>query len=257
MNNLVLYETQSHIATITINRPEALNALNLDVLKGLEAVIDDVNKNTAIKVAIITGAGGKAFVAGADIETMIKMTPGEAAAFSTNGQQVFNKISALPQIVIAAIDGFALGGGCELALACDIRIASTKSKLGIPETGLGVIPGFGGTQRLPRLVGLPIAIELMVTARQMPADECLKCGLVNHIVPSEEIISFCWDLAEKIVKNSSSAIKLGKMAMYNGSEMDMENALAYESSMFALSFATPDQREGMEAFLAKRKPVFS
>lgn len=257
MSDLVLCEVKNGIATVTIHRPEALNALNVDVLEGLESVFAELSRTPEVKVIILTGAGEKAFVAGADIAAMHKMSPCEATAFSQTGQRVFSAIEALDKIVIAAINGYALGGGCELAMACDIRVASANAKMGIPEAGLGVFPGFGGTQRLPRLVGLAVAKELLATARQMKAEECLQRGLVNYMVPQEELMPFCMDMAEKISKNSSTAIALGKNAMNTGVEMDIQKALQYEASLFGLCFSTEDQREGMAAFMEKRKPSFT
>lgn len=243
------------IATLTINRPEALNALNPDVLKELDGAIDALNHDTSVRVVILTGVN-KAFVAGADIASMKDMTPEEALAFSRLGQSTFDHISAARPTTIAAINGFALGGGCELAMSCDIRIAADKAKLGIPETSLGVFPGFAGTQRLPRLVGLGIAKELLATAQHISAERAYEIGLVNHVVPKEELLPYCYDLAEKIAKNSVNAIAAGKQMMSMGYEMDFAKAEEYEATRFAVTFASHDQKEGMAAFLEKRSPQF-
>lgn len=256
MNDVVLCEVKNKIATVTINRPKALNALNVDVLRALETIMEDIEHNSEIKVVILTGEGEKAFVAGADIAAMQNMNPSEASSFSSYGQRVFNKIENLSKIVIAAINGFALGGGCELAMACDIRVASEMSKFGIPEVSLGVIPGFGGTQRLPRLVGLGIAKEMLATGKQMTAVESYNYGLVNHVVAFEDLMTFCVGLAESIAKNSSEAISFGKNAMNVGLEMDKNKGLAYETALFGMSFSTTDQIVGMDAFLNKRKAQF-
>lgn len=256
MDELVLCEIENGIAQITINRPKALNALNGDVLKGLDIVLNDIIKNPDVKVVILTGAGEKAFVAGADIASMSNMTSAGAVSFSEYGQMVFNKIEGLRQVTIAAIDGYALGGGCELALACDIRVASPKSKMGLPEVSLGVIPGFGGTQRLLRLVGTGIAIEMLVTAKTVTAEEGFRIGLINHVTESGEVMAYSRVIAETISSNSTTAIALGKKAIYEGAEMDIDRGFTHETALFGLCFSTADQKEGMEAFLEKRKAKF-
>lgn len=256
MSDCVLYEARGPVGYVTINRPKALNALNEEVLLTLEEIIHKINGDKAVKVVILTGSGEKAFVAGADIAAMKDISPVEAREFSRLGQRVFRAIETARPIVIAAINGFALGGGCELAMACDIRIASEKAKMGIPEVTLGVFPAFAGTQRLPRLVGLGYAKEMLATAKKVPAEEALRIGLVNRVVPAEELLAACEALAAEICQHSTMAISYGKMSMNAGLEMDMDRALEHEASLFGLTFSTEDQREGMGAFLEKRSPKF-
>lgn len=251
----VIYEVKNNIGYITINRPKALNALSSQVLTELGQAVDMAGKDDTAKVVIITGAGGKAFVAGADIAAMEKMTATEAYDFARLGQTTYNKVQDLPKIVIAAIDGFALGGGCELALACDIRVASAKSQIGIPEVTLGVFPGFAGTQRLPRLVGTGIAKEMLATARKVHADEAKEIGLVNYVT-EESPMAKAEELAQKICKNSMSAVALGKRAMNEGMEMELKKGIEHEAALFAVAFTTEDQREDMSAFLEKRPANF-
>jgi len=256
LNHYVVHHIESSIATVTIVRPNALNALNKEVIKELEATIDFLEQEDDVKVIILTGAGDKAFVAGADISEMRAMTPMEAKQFSTLGHQVFDRLEKSRLFTIAAVNGFALGGGCELAMACDMRVASERSKLGIPEVTLGLIPGFGGTQRLPRLVGLGKAKEMLATGGVISAEYAKEIGLVNHVVIHQDVMSFCIELAKKIASNSTDAISLGKQAMNRGTEMDQDKAMSYEASLFAVAFTTPDAPEGMQAFLEKRSAVF-
>ena len=255
MSDFVKLALNGAVATVTIDRPEALNALDPDVLEALERTFETINSDFSIKVVILTGVK-KAFVAGADIASMSSMTPEEAVAFSRLGQRVFNRIASMRPVVIAAVNGFALGGGCELAMACDIRVAVESAKLGIPETSLGVFPGFAGTQRLPRLVGLGIAKELLATAQKVTAQRAYDSGLVNDVVPKDDLLDLCKHLAETILKNSSTAIAAGKKLMDMGSEMDLDRAQEYEAALFGVAFSTADQREGMAAFLEKRPPHF-
>ena len=256
MSECVLYERRGPVGYLTINRPKALNALNQEVLLSLESNIQQINEDKNVKVVILTGSGEKSFVAGADIAAMKDMNPVEAREFSRLGQRVFRQIETARPIVIAAVNGYALGGGCELAMACDIRIASEKAKMGIPEVTLGVFPSFAGTQRLPRLVGLGYAKEMLATARKVPADEALRIGLVNRVVPAEQLMETCEALAAEICQHSTMAISYGKMSMNMGMEMDMDRALEHEASLFGVTFATEDQKEGMGAFLEKRTPKF-
>lgn len=255
MFETIIYEVKNNIGYITINRPKALNALNQTALKELGEAVRLAGKDSDVKVVIITGAGGKAFVAGADISAMQKMSPEEAYDYARLGQTTYNKVSDLPKIVIAAIDGYALGGGCELALACDIRVASAKTKIGIPEVTLGVFPGFAGTQRLPRLVGTGIAKEMLATARQVGAEEAKAIGLVNYVT-EESPMGKAEEIAAQICKNSTSAIALGKRAMNEGMEMELKKGIEHEAALFAITFTTDDQREGMSAFLEKRPASF-
>ena len=256
MSECVSCMVNDGVAVVLIKRPEALNALNQEVLQSLYDIMVKLDADAQVRAVVLTGSGDRAFAAGADIAAMKAMNPSEAQEFSRIGQKTMNKIETMRPFVIAAVNGFALGGGCELAMACDMRVASRNARIGIPEVTLGVIPGFGGTQRLPRLVGLGYAKELLATGRQVNAEEAKQIGLVNHVTESSELLDYCLELAEKIVKNSSSAISLGKQAMNAGAEMDLDKALKYESSLFGIAFSTPDQAEGMGAFLEKRKANF-
>lgn len=247
---------ENAVAIVTINRPKALNALNPDVLRELYDTMDQLDGDSSVKAVIVTGAGEKAFVAGADIASMSTMTPEQALDFAKIGHRTMDRIAAMKKVTIAAINGFALGGGCELAMACDIRIASSKARMGIPEVTLGVIPGFGGTQRLSRLVGLGMAVELLATGRQVKADEAWAIGLVNRIVEPGELMASCLEMAQKIAGNSSTAIALGKETVCSGLETDLAHGLELEQKAFALAFATADQKEGMSAFLGKRQANF-
>ncbi|SCM82735.1 3-hydroxybutyryl-CoA dehydratase [uncultured Sporomusa sp.] len=255
--NNVLYQTDNGIGMITLNRPKALNALNSELLTELNGLLDEIAQDDSVKVVIITGSGDKAFVAGADIAEMQNISPLEGRAFGKFGQAIFNKLENIPQPVIAAVNGFALGGGCELAMACDIRIASDKAKFGQPEVGLGIVPGFGGTQRLPRLIGKGRAKELLYTADMINAEEAYRIGLVNRIVAAEKLLSTAKELAEKIMARAQAAVRLCKAAVNTGMDTDLESGIAYEAEVFGLCFATADQKEGMSAFIGKRKPNFS
>nr|WP_284708260.1 short-chain-enoyl-CoA hydratase [Sporomusa sphaeroides] len=252
-----MYQTDNGIGMITLNRPKALNALNSELLTELNGLLDEIAQDDSVKVVIITGSGDKAFVAGADIAEMQNISPLEGRAFGKFGQAIFNKLENIPQPVIAAVNGFALGGGCELAMACDIRIASDKAKFGQPEVGLGIVPGFGGTQRLPRLIGKGRAKELLYTADMINAEEAYRIGLVNRIVAADELLSTAKELAEKIMARAQAAVRLCKAAVNTGMDTDLESGIAYESEVFGLCFATADQKEGMSAFIGKRKPNFS
>lgn len=252
----ILYKVEGAIAEVTINRPKALNALNTQTVQELGQVVEEISQKKDVSVVILSGSGEKAFVAGADISEMSEMNALEARKFARLGQKVFSAIENMPQIVIAVVDGFALGGGCELAMACDIRIASTKARFGQPEVGLGLIPGFAGTQRLPRLVGKGIAKELIFTADMIKADEAYRIGLVNKVYEQEEVFAKAREMAEKIASKAPCAVSLAKSAINNGLNMDDESAYNYEAETFGLCFATQDQKEGTKAFLEKRKPEF-
>jgi enoyl-CoA hydratase len=254
MEKLVTCEYRLHTALVTIQRPKALNALNTEVLEHLRLTFDEIEVNSAVKAVIVTGAGEKAFVAGADVAQMVDMTPEQARQFSAFGQGIMNRIANMRAVVVAAVNGFALGGGCELALACDIRIAAENAQFGIPEVSLGIIPGFGGTQRLSRLIGTGLALELLATGGRVSAQRAYEMGLVNRVVPADALMPECLKLAEQIAANSAAAFALGKQSVYAGSEMDLARGLELESSLFAMTFTHPDQREGMRAFLEKRKP---
>lgn len=256
MSECVTYTIENGIAIVIIKRPEALNALNKDVLTALYETMESLDQDKSVRVIVLTGSGDKAFVAGADIEAMRPMTPEEALEFSLLGHRTMNKIASMRPVVIAAVNGYALGGGCELVMSCDIRIASTRARMGIPEVTLGLIPGFGGTQRLPRLVGLGMAMELLSTGRQVKAEEAKEIGLVNRVVEPDVLLPTCMELAQQISKNSASAIALGKQAVSSGLEMDLARGLELEQRAFALTFATADMKEGTSAFLEKRAANF-
>lgn len=252
----VRFERDSGIAMIVIDRPKALNALNLDTLHELLSCFRELAKDTETGVVILTGEGGKAFVAGADIAFMRELDSLAAADFGSLGHEVMAAVENLPQPVIGAINGFALGGGCELALACDIRIAAENAKFGQPEVNLGVIPGFGGTQRLPRLIGKGAACELLFTGDIIDAVEADRIGLVNRVVPADRLMAECRQMAEKIIAKGPIAIKLCKETVNHGLEMDLGRACQYEARQFGLCFGSTDQKEGMLAFLEKRAPKF-
>ena len=248
----IKYEEEDLISILTISRPKALNALNSQVLEELDKTLDKIDFNK-IKVLIITGAGEKSFVAGADISEMNSLTKKEAEIFSKKGNDVFRKIENLPIPVIAAVNGFALGGGCEISMSCDIRICSENAIFGQPEVGLGITPGFGGTQRLPRLIGASMAKQIIFTGQNINAEEALRIGLVNAIYPKNELLNEAKKIAQDIVKNSANAIKNSKKAINEGLEKDIENAIQIEEKYFGDCFETQDQIKGMENFLKKGK----
>jgi len=243
-------------ATITFNRPEALNALNSAVLTELGEIVDDLYKDDDVKVVILTGAG-KAFVAGADLKEMESLRGATARAFTVKGRDIFRRLELLPKPVIGAINGFALGGGSELALCCDFLIASEKAIFGLPETGLGVIPGFSGTQRLPRRIGVAKAKEWIFLGQNHTAQEAFEVGLVNKVVPPEKLMDEAHALADALLQKSSSAIALAKTAIHRGMETDLDSALEIETGLVVAGFGSPDMLEGFQAFSEKRKPKFS
>lgn len=249
----ILVNTEGHVASITINRPKALNALSTQVLTELNTALDEVNANKDIYALIITGAGDKSFVAGADIAEMKEKTVEEAAAYGKFGNEVFRKIETFRCPVIAAINGFALGGGCELAMSCDIRLAAETAVFGQPEVGLGITPGFGGTQRLARLVGAGIAKEMIYGARNIKADRAYAIGLVNALYPVEELMAAANKMANGIAKNAPIAVANAKKAINDGLQTDIESGLAIEVEQFADCFHTEDQTYGMTCFLEKVK----
>lgn len=253
----ILFEKADGIGKITINRPKAANALNEATVTELQDVVNKIAKDAEVKVVIVTGAGPKFFVAGADIKEMQALTAPQGRTWGQFGQDVFTKLENIPQPVIAAINGFALGGGCELSMACDIRIAVEGAKFGQPEVGLGITPGFGGTQRLPRLVGKGRAKELLYTAKMIDAQEAYRIGLVNQVVPAEELMAAAEKMAKKIMSNAPVAVQLCKAAVNKGIESDLITGISYEGEVFGLCFATADQKEGMGAFTEKRKPAFA
>ena len=252
----VLYEKQEKVATLTLNRPESLNALNTALLTELRTALNDAEADAAVRVVVIAGAGGKAFCAGADVAELLKKPPEEARAFSQWFQGIFTVIESLRKPVLAKIDGFCLGGGLELALACDFRIASDISTFGLPEVNLAIIPGGGGTQRLPRLIGKPKALEMLMTGEQINATEAERLMLVNKIVPAEELDHAVDNFIQKLLTKSPSTLGILKATVNSGLEMDLEQALNYEADCFADALKTEDAREGLRAFLEKRKPKF-
>lgn len=253
--NLIL-EQIGAVAILTLNRPKALNALNSDTLTELSTVLDELGRDSSVKVVVLTGSGEKAFVAGADISQMKDFNALEGRRFAQLGQATFRKIELMPQPVIAAINGFALGGGCELAMACDLRIASDNAKFGQPEVTLGLVAGFGGTQRLPRLVGTGVASELLFTGDIIDASEAYRIGLVNRVYPLNTLKEEALKLANRIAGRAPAAVQLTKSAIQRGMNMDLDSAQAYEAEVFGLACSTEDQKEGCTAFLEKRKPVF-
>jgi len=252
----ILVEQEGPIGILKLNRPQALNALNSKVISELISALEEIERGVMPKVLIITGAGEKAFVAGTDITEMEKLSSFEAREFANFVRQAIDKVAALNRPVIAAINGFALGGGCELAMACDIRIASEKAKMGQPETGLGIIPGSGGTQRLPRLVGPSKAKQLVFTGELIDAKTALEIGLVDKVVPPDQLMEETKKIAGTIASKPRIALALAKSAINKGLDMDLQDGLSYEIECFAQCFATQDQREGMRAFSEKRKPNY-
>ena len=250
--NFINYEHDGMVGIITINRPEALNALNSAVLDELNGCLDGIDTNV-VRAVVLTGAGSKSFVAGADIGEMSKLSPAEGEAFGKKGNDVFRKIETFPIPVIAAVNGFALGGGCEIAMSCDIRICSDNAMFGQPEVGLGITPGFGGTQRLARLIGAGMAKQLIYTARNIKADEALRIGLVNAVYPQEKLLGVAKKMAVNIAQNAPIAVRACKKAINDGLDVKMDDAIVIEEKLFGSCFATHDQVEGMSAFLEKRK----
>ena len=251
----VKYEVNGHIAKITINRPEALNALNSEVLDELNTLLDEVRADKDLRVAILTGEG-RSFVAGADIKEMSTLSAIEAKEFGHKGLSVFRKLESLPIPVIAQINGFALGGGCEIAMSCDFRIASDKALFGQPEVGLGITPGFAGTQRLQRLVGPGYAKYLIYTAKNIKADKAYEIGLVQEVVEADKLEETVEKLASKIAANAPIAVRASKEAINVGGQVDIDSAIKVEENLFALTFSSEDQKTGMNAFINKEKAEF-
>ena len=248
----VNYEVNGAVAVITINRPEALNALNSAVLDDLNAVLDGIDANS-VRAVVLTGAGEKSFVAGADIGEMSKLTKAEGEAFGKKGNDIFRRIETFPIPFICAVNGFALGGGCELSMSCDIRICSDNAMFGQPEAGLGITPGFGGTQRLARTISTGMAKQLIYTARNIKADEAYRIGLVNAVYPQAELMGAALKMASQIAANAPIAVRACKKAINDGLSLDMDKAIVVEEKLFGSCFETADQAEGMGAFLEKRK----
>ncbi|MHB1314839.1 MAG: enoyl-CoA hydratase-related protein [Christensenellales bacterium] len=248
----VTFEAGGQIAVLTINEPKRLNALSTQTLSDISEALNMVD--ASVRVVIVTGAGEKAFVAGADIAEMKDKNSAEGEAFGRMGSNVFRRMQKMPQVFIAAVNGYALGGGCELAMACDIRYASENAVFSQPESTLGIIPGFGGTQRLPRLIGSGRALELILTgSMRLNAQEALQVGLVNKVVAAESLMEECTKLAQKIAKNSAKAVEYAKKAVYDGLETDLDSGLTLESKLFGKCFATQEQKDAMDAFVNKKK----
>ena len=262
MNNLKL-EVENEIAVLSITRPAALNALNTETLDELAEILTEIEARDDIKVLILTGGPDKkgnefkSFVAGADIAEMSKFTSAEARTFGMKASAPFYKLMSMRQVTIAAVNGFALGGGCEISMACDIRIASENASFGQPEVGLGIIPGFGGTQRLARLIGIGRAKELIFTCDSIDANEAYRIGLVNKVVPTEELMPTAKEMAAKICSKGSYAVAMAKFAINTGYDMDIRDAIEMEANVFGLTCSTHDQKEGMSAFLERRKAEFT
>lgn len=248
----VTYEQDGFVGVVTINRPKALNALNSEVLKEIEATFDAIDLD-ATRAVVLTGAGDKSFVAGADIGEMSTLTKEEGEAFGKIGNDVFRKIETFPIPVIAAVNGFALGGGCEISMSCDIRLCSENAIFGQPEVGLGITPGFGGTQRLARIVGVGKAKEMIYTAFNIKAEEAYRIGLVNAVYPQEELLAAAKKLANKIASNAPIAVRASKKAINEGLQVDMDQAIVVEEKAFGSCFETEDQKAGMGNFLEKDK----
>ncbi|MFQ5700446.1 MAG: enoyl-CoA hydratase/isomerase family protein [Acidobacteriota bacterium] len=252
-----LYAMQDGIATLTINRPDKLNALNHDTMGEIAAAVQRVAADDTVCALVVTGSGEKAFVAGADIGELATQTPVGGRQTSLEGQQVFDAMAGLDKPVIAAINGFALGGGLELALACHLRVASTNALLGLPEVSLGIIPGYGGTQRLARLIGPGRALEMILTARKIKADEAERLGLVNRVVPPGEAVNAATALAGEIRANGPLAVGYALQAVRRGLQMSLAEGQHLEATLFGLLSASDDMREGLNAFLEKRRPAFT
>lgn len=247
----ILKNVEDGICLLTLNDPGTLNSLSNTMITELQNIVDEVEEDDSIRVVIFTGEG-KAFIAGGDISYMAHLTPQQARKYAADTAIIYQKMLASSKVFIAAVNGFALGGGCEFALACDIRIASDNAKLGLPEVSLGVLPGGGGTQRLPRLVGTQKAMELILTGDIIKAEEAQRIGLVSQVVPREELINYTMDLAKRIKKNAPLAVKYARECVKRSEELTLNAGLEYENTMFGLCFATEDQKEGMSAFLEKR-----
>ena len=253
----LLVDVSERIATVTFNRPKTLNALNPATVRELGAAMENLSARRDVGVVLLTGAGEKAFIAGADISVMKGFTALEAFDFSLLGQRILAFIEAMSQPVIGVINGFALGGGCEVAMACDLLIAADTARFGQPEVNLGIIPGYGGTQRLPRLVGRNLAKEMVLTGEMISAQRAYEIGLVNKVVPAAELMGAAREIAKKILSRGPVAVRTAKMAMNRGLDLDLGNASALEASLFAAGFSTADKDEGIAAFLEKREAKFS
>lgn len=252
----LLYEVNGHIAVVTLNRPEALNAFNLEVLNELQLVVEEIRASSQIHSVIFTGSGKKAFSVGADLKERKTLSEKDVKRNVNKIAEVFNNIDLLPQPTIAAINGFAFGGGMELALACDFRLAVSEAVMGLTETSLAIIPGAGGTQRLPRLIGQAKALELILTAKRLSAQEALSYGLINELTEKDKLLESCIDLAEKLLENGPIALKQAKFAVKQGMNVDLQTGLQIEQKAYELLIPTEDRTEALTAFSEKRKPKF-
>lgn len=252
----LIYESKGKVGVVTVNNPKSLNALNSATLSELNECFKVLEKDSSLRVVIVTGAGPKSFVAGADISEMVNASAAEGRAMARLADEAFGRLEKMDKVTIAAVNGYALGGGCELAMACDIRIAAENASFGQPECGLGILPCFGGTQRLARLVGKGRAKELIFTCRRINADEALSIGLVNKVVPAAALMDECTAMAEVMISKSGYAIALAKSCIDTGLNTDLNSGLILEADNFGLCCAASDKQEGMTAFLEKRTPVF-
>jgi len=252
----LLMETSGNVATLTVNRPRSMNVLNSEVLEELECALHELNLDTGVKAVVLTGAGERAFVAGADIKEMAGMNATQGHAFARKGQQVMLLMERMEKAVIAAVNGYALGGGLELALACDFVYASSTARLGFPEVTLGIMPGFGGTQNLARLIGPNRANEMIFTGRMLDADKACAWGIVNEVFPPEELLKKALETARAIAQAAPLGVKSAKDAIANGLNMGKEEGFRYEAALFGVLFSTGDQLEGMGAFVEKRQAAF-
>ncbi len=253
----ILFEIQNGVAKVVINRPKVLNALNSKTMDEIESVVENLEKNKEVRAVVVTGAGEKAFVAGADINELAVLDGPNGKAFAQRGQAIFSRLEELDKPVIAAVNGYALGGGCELALACHIRIASENAKFGLPEVSLGVIPGYGGTQRLPRLVGTSMALQMILTGEMISAREAYRVGLVNQVVPQGELMAAAEKMVETILSRSPFAVRRALFAVRYAQQVSFQQGLDIEANLFGEVCGSQDKSEGTRAFLEKRKPSFT
>jgi len=254
----IRFETdQDGVALVTVSRPEKLNALNRDTVEELADALQRVREDAAIRALILTGAGEKAFVAGADIKELAALSPVEAQALALRGQAIFRAIETMPKPTVAAVNGFALGGGLEMAMSCAIRVASPNAKFGQPEVKLGIVPGYGGTQRLPRLVGRGLALDMLISGEPIDATEAHRIGLVNYVAPVGELLDFCRAWLRKVLANGPKAVALALEAVDVGLDCGLDQGMRFEAAAFGLTAATEDWREGTRAFLERRKPAFA
>lgn len=252
----VIYEKEKNIATIIINRPKKMNALNANVMDELGKVVEGIKKDENVRVSLITGSGDRAFVAGADVEGFLEMDEKQLQVYATKGKKVLREIETMGKPVIAAINGFAFGGGLELAMACHIRIASENAQFGLPEAGLGLIPGYGGTQRLPRLIGKGKALEMLLTGDPINAEEAFKISLINRVVPLSKLRETCLNVAEKILSKAPLGMKYVIEAVNRGIEVNLDNGSDIETELLLKCYSTEDRLEGIKSFLEKRKPQY-